>query len=372
MSNPRSPDIEPPSDPVPARLSALTLVDALDLDERPTFAIDLDVASVFFELVYCNPALAQSAELLVKIGGQEKGSTAAIFSNTERTHERFCKWVLGSTDVADDDEAHCGNAYLFAGLLWVATTLGRLVIVSGVQHLRRRAGGSRSTPPGYGPVIEKIHTRPRKRPQMEIVLVPLLPTPPSPTVKYDSYDYTLDPPPTVMSDHIRYFRSVDWAQTSLGPMYSWSPQLCCVVNMMLKDSQPAVLFWGPDEVAMVYNEAYIDIIGFLHPCMGASARVVANEYWVHFQPLVDHIDTTGQTLNEENKPIFIDRHGFLEETFFSFQLIPILDSAGYIAGYYQPLVETTMYAFDMCCVSIICYANTRPETTCLNVECRVL
>jgi hypothetical protein len=359
---------------VPARLAALTLVDALDFDTRPTFAIDLDVANVSLDIVYCNPALAHATKLLAKIGGQEKDGKTAIFSDTEQTQESFREWVLGSADVADDDGEHRGNTCLFAGFLWAATTLGRLVIVSGVQHLQPRAGGTLSTPLRYGSKAEKMYTRPGKHTQMDILPVPPMPplqTPPSSTVQHDSYDYTLDPPPTTMSDHVRYFRSVDWAQTSLGPMCSWSPQLRCVINMMLKDSHPAILFWGPDEVAMVYNEAYVDIISFLYPCMGASARVVAKEYWVHFQPLVDHIDATGQTLSEVNMPVFIDRQGFLEEAFYDFQLIPILDGTGHIAGYYQPLIDTTMYVFVTCFVSVICRTNTRPETTCSNVECRV-
>jgi hypothetical protein len=343
MSIWRSPDIEPTDGSVPARLAALSLFDAVDLDARPTFAIDLDAANVPLELAYCNPALAQAVALLAKIGGQDTDRTMAASSDSEQTNANFRAWVLGSADVPNDDSACHGNAYLFAGYIWAATTLGRLKLVSGVQHLWPRAGRSYSSPPKHSSAVEKVHTRPRERPQMKIV--PMLPAPTtSPTVHLASYDPTLDPPPANMSDHVRYFSSVDWAQTVLGPMSSWSPQLRCVVNMIMNDSHPAIVFWGQHDVAMIYNAAYVDIIGSMHPCMGASARVVAKEYWVHFQPLVDHIDATGQTLSEKDMLVFIDRHGFLEEAFFSFQLIPILDGTGHVAGYYQPLVETTMCA----------------------------
>ena len=79
--------------------------------------------------------------------------------------------------------------------------------------------------------------------------------------------------------------------------------------------------------------------------MGQSARVAAKDYWGHFQPLVDHINATGQTLISHDLPLFLDRHGFLEETFFSFQFIPILNDTGQISGYYQPLIETTKSDF---------------------------
>jgi hypothetical protein len=77
--------------------------------------------------------------------------------------------------------------------------------------------------------------------------------------------------------------------------------------------------------------------------MGKSAREVASEYWPTFQPLVDHINATGKSVCDNEIPLFIDRHGFLEETYWSFQFIPVLDSDGYIAGYYHPLFETTKY-----------------------------
>jgi hypothetical protein len=337
----RSPDIQPPDGSVPARLAALSLLDAIDLDARPTFAVDLDAANVPLELAYCNPALAQAVELLAKIGGPDKDRTMTTSSDSEQTNKNFRAWVLGSVDVRNDDWALQGNTYLFAGYIWAATTLGRLKLVSDVQHLCPRAGRTHSSK--HNSAVEKVHLRPRKLPQMGTA--PMLPAPPtSPTAQHASYDATLDPPPTKMSDHVRYFRSVDWAQTVLGPMSLWSPQLRCVANMILNDSHPAIVFWGQHDVAMIYNAAYVDIIGPMHPCMGASARVVAKEYWVHFQPLVDHIDATGETLCEKDMLVFIDRHGFLEEAFFSFQLMPILDGTGHVVGYYQALVETTMCA----------------------------
>jgi hypothetical protein len=79
--------------------------------------------------------------------------------------------------------------------------------------------------------------------------------------------------------------------------------------------------------------------------MGKSAREVASEYWPTFQPLVDHINATGQSVCDNDLPLFIDRHGFLEETYWSFQFIPVLDSDGFIAGYYHPLFETTKHVY---------------------------
>lgn len=35
----------------------------------------------------------------------------------------------------------------------------------------------------------------------------------------------------------------------------------------MQDLRPAVIFSGTDLI-MIYNEAYIDLLGDLHPCMG--------------------------------------------------------------------------------------------------------
>jgi hypothetical protein len=165
-----------------------------------------------------------------------------------------------------------------------------------------------------------------------------------PGAKFGPYDVTLPGvPESILSDHVKHFRGVDWLNTPLGTMSGWPPELRNVVNMCLNDTHPCMLFWGED-VTMLYNAAYVQLIGAMHPiALGKSARVVASEYWHTFQPLVDHINNTGQSVCDNEVPIFIDRHGFLEETYWSFQFIPVLDSNGHVAGYYHPLFETTKY-----------------------------
>jgi hypothetical protein len=161
--------------------------------------------------------------------------------------------------------------------------------------------------------------------------------------KAGPYDCTMDNDRTEgLNPHVAYFRSIHWGQTPLGEIKQWPPILRQAVNVVMKDSNPAVLFWGP-EVIMIYNEAYIQILGVLHPCLGKSARIAARDYWGHCEPLVQHIDATGSTVVERDLPMFLERHSFLEETFFSFQFIPILDGNGYVAGYYEPISETTKY-----------------------------
>jgi hypothetical protein len=53
-------------------------------------------------------------------------------------------------------------------------------------------------------------------------------------------DWTETLPPT---DHVRFFKSVDWAQTALGPAQQWGTALRMYTHMVMSDSRPATLYW---------------------------------------------------------------------------------------------------------------------------------
>src|SRR5437867_10782382 len=43
----------------------------------------------------------------------------------------------------------------------------------------------------------------------------------------------------------------------------------------------------------------------------------------------------------ENQRMFLDRNGYLEETFFTFSFSPIRDETGSVGGLFHPVTETT-------------------------------
>jgi hypothetical protein len=331
-------------------LAAASLIDALDIDDRPSFAIRIEPAlpsdpDAPLDVVYCNTAFTNTNGLLSKVTGQL--DAASIFAEHGQPQQAFRKWLR---DVVDEtDVSRRGNAYMFDGLIWTAVAVEEHKIVSGLH-------ASLLWPDvGPGRHSESVIARPKHKPvQGRAPAIPLAQPPKEspgegtlvslPGAKHGPYDVTVpDPPDSIMDDHIKHFRSIDWAQTPLGAISVWPPELRNVVNMCLKDSHPCMLLWG-DDVTMIYNSAYIQLLGILHPrALGQSAREVASEYWHTFEPLINHINNTGQSVCDNEIPIFIDRHGFLEETYWSFQFISVLDSHGHVAGYYHPLFETTKY-----------------------------
>lgn len=54
------------------------------------------------------------------------------------------------------------------------------------------------------------------------------------------HDWTEDLPKT---DHVRFFREIDWSKSSLGPLNTWSPTLRLFTGFVLADSRAACLWW---------------------------------------------------------------------------------------------------------------------------------
>ena len=137
----------------------------------------------------------------------------------------------------------------------------------------------------------------------------------------------------------KLIRSMDWTQSPLGPIESWPQSLRTTVSLCLASNFPISLAWGPKHV-QIYNDGYWPICGEKHPhSMGQDF----SECWALPWPVIgDAFDRAlaGETSFLENQRMFLDRNGYLEETFFTFSFSPIRDETG-VAGLFHPVTETT-------------------------------
>src|SRR6266851_3280857 len=135
-------------------------------------------------------------------------------------------------------------------------------------------------------------------------------------------------------------RSKDWSKTPLGPIESWPQSLRTTVSLCLASNFPISLAWGPRHV-QIYNDGYWPICGGKHPeSMGQDF----SECWASAWPAIGRAferALTGETSYLENQRMFLDRNGYLEETFFTFSFSPIRDETGGIGGLFHPVTETT-------------------------------
>ncbi|WP_456586997.1 SpoIIE family protein phosphatase [Blastococcus sp. SYSU DS0973] len=132
----------------------------------------------------------------------------------------------------------------------------------------------------------------------------------------------------------------DWGTTALGPQADWSPTLRTAVSTALNSRFPFLLMWGP-ELVMIYNDGYAPMLGARHPAaLGRSARDVWSDIWAALEPMVAEV-MAGRATYSEDLPLVMTRHGYEEETYFSFSFSPVLEPGGQVVGLLDTVVETT-------------------------------
>ncbi|MBG6067335.1 SpoIIE family protein phosphatase [Micromonospora ureilytica] len=135
--------------------------------------------------------------------------------------------------------------------------------------------------------------------------------------------------------------SFDWSSGPLGEPGQWPPALANAVGMMLASSAPIVMFWGDEQLAF-YNDAYRPTIGDKHPdVIGQPARPYWSETWAVLGPLLDSVRSTGRSYRGEDHPFLLNRHGFVEQTYFNVSYDPIRGDDGSVSGVYCIVSETT-------------------------------
>jgi PAS domain S-box-containing protein len=135
-------------------------------------------------------------------------------------------------------------------------------------------------------------------------------------------------------------RAIDWSRTPLGPISDWSTSLRTTVSLLLNSNFPISVAWGPQHT-QIYNDGYWPICGGKHPeAMGMDYT----ECWASAWPAIGGaFDSamSGTPAFLEDQRMFLDRLGYLEETFFTFSFSPIRDDSGAIAGLFHPVTETS-------------------------------
>lgn len=158
------------------------------------------------------------------------------------------------------------------------------------------------------------------------------------------FDWTRLPVSPNLPPHIKFARSVDWAATPLGPIEDWSSELRSMCNLIMASPHPAAMYWGDDLVA-IYNEAYVLLAGQKHPAlMGQRYREAWEEIWDDVEDVFANARSTGQATMKDDDCLFIHRSGtpgVLEETYFSWSIIPLVGPDGSVVGLYNPAFEKT-------------------------------
>ena len=134
-------------------------------------------------------------------------------------------------------------------------------------------------------------------------------------------------------------RALDWSQTAVGPVANWPQSLKTAVRIILTSRYAMFVWWGR-ELVNLYNDPYGAILGIKHPAaLGKSAREVWAEIWDQIGPRADAVILRGESTYDEALLLLVARHGYLEETYFTFSYSPLPDDQGHVGGLFCAVTE---------------------------------
>ena len=127
-------------------------------------------------------------------------------------------------------------------------------------------------------------------------------------------------------------RQYDWDHSAIGPVNLWPDALKIAVRIVLTTAHPMSIWWG-EELSLLYNDAYKDIIGEKHPdALGKPAHEVWPEVWPQIVPFIKKVIGKGESWSGDRALYYINRHHRLEETYYTFSFSPITEICGNIGG----------------------------------------
>jgi PAS domain S-box-containing protein len=154
-------------------------------------------------------------------------------------------------------------------------------------------------------------------------------------------------------------RDRDWSRSPLGPVRTWPKSLRTCVRIILTSRQPMFVWWGPDLINL-YNDAYRDIVGGKHPhALGQPAAEVWREIWDQVGPRARSVLHTNRGTYDESLLLIMQRHGYQEETYYTFSYSPVPDDDGRVDGIICANTDETQRIVDGRRLAVLRELSTR-------------
>ncbi|MGH3634558.1 MAG: ATP-binding protein, partial [Mycobacterium sp.] len=140
----------------------------------------------------------------------------------------------------------------------------------------------------------------------------------------------------------RLFAEFDWAAHPLGPPTEWPAEMRGAVASALTSRFPIVLWFGAEDLFLVYNDGYIPMLGDKHPAaLGQRARYVWWDIWESIHPMLAGVIASGEATWSADLMLPIMTGDRRRERYFTFTYSPLLDISGDVYGIFCAVTETT-------------------------------
>ena len=138
----------------------------------------------------------------------------------------------------------------------------------------------------------------------------------------------------------RRARAFPWADSPMGDPRGWSASLRTACRICLTSRFPMLVWWGK-ELWFLYNDAYLPLLGTKHPALGKPGETVWPEIWGVIGPMLDSVMSSGQATWSEDLLLTMNRHGYREETYWTYSYSPLYEDDGVVRGVFTAVSDTT-------------------------------
>src|SRR6201996_3629498 len=139
----------------------------------------------------------------------------------------------------------------------------------------------------------------------------------------------------------RRMQAYPWADSGLGDPRDWPASLRTAVRICLTSRFPMIVWWDQD-FRYFYNDAYLPLLGSKHPALGKPGEAVWTEIWDIIGPMLVSVMASGQATWSEDLLLPMNRHGYWEETYWTYSYSPLQDDAGVVRGVFTAVSDTTL------------------------------
>ncbi|QFZ19479.1 SpoIIE family protein phosphatase [Saccharothrix syringae] len=135
-------------------------------------------------------------------------------------------------------------------------------------------------------------------------------------------------------------REHPWSTSPTGDPGTWPAALRTAVRICLTSRFPMIVWWG-EELRFLYNDAYLPLLGGKHPALDKPGEQVWTEIWQTIGPMLRSVMASGEATWSEDLLLPMARHGYWEETYWTYSYSPLHDDDGVVRGVFTAVTDTT-------------------------------